>query len=86
MKELYFKKFFKLQDSFNIEDLIKLKSDVNIAMKSILRNRSVDELYRFQRWEYDDMLLLIQYIDIEIANIEAEHQKNQKIEKKLKRI
>ena len=70
MKDIYFKKFFELLDTRNIEALIKLRAQVKYTIDYMLSVHSIEDMQTFERWEYQDMLQLLIFVDEEIEEIE----------------
>lgn len=81
MKDIYFKKFFKLYNTHNIEALIKLRAQVKYTIDYMLSIHSIENMQTFQRWEYQDMLQLLIFIDEEIEKV----KKNISIEKNIEK-
>ena len=81
MKDIYFRKFFKLLDTHNIEALIKLRAQVKYTIDYMLSIHGVEDMQTFQRWEYQDMLQLLIFIDEEIEKV----KKNISIEKNIEK-
>ena len=84
MKDIYFRKFFKLLDTHNIEALIKLRAQVKYTIDYMLSIHGVEDMQTFQRWEYQDMLQLLNFIEDEIIEIEKV-KKNISIEKNIEK-
>lgn len=84
MKDIYFKKFFKLYNTHNKEALIKLRAQVKYTINYMLSLHSIEDMQTFQRWEYQDMLQLLNFIEDEIIEIEKV-RKNKSIEKNIEK-
>lgn len=84
MKDIYFKKFFKLYNTHNKEALIKLRAQVKYTINYMLSLHSIEDMQTFQRWEYQDMLQLLNFIEDEIIEIEKV-KKNKSIEKNIEK-
>lgn len=81
MKDIYFKKFFKLLDTHNIEALIKLRAQVKYTIDYMLSLHSIEDMQTFQRWEYQDMLQLLIFIDEEIEKVKNNISIEKNVEK-----
>ena len=81
MKDIYFKKFFELLDTRNIEALIKLRAQVQYTIDYMLSLHSIEDMQTFQRWEYQDMLQLLIFIDEEIEKVKNNISIEKNVEK-----
>ena len=81
MKDIYFKKFFKLYNTHNKEALIKLRAQVKYTIDYMLSVHSVEDMQTFERWEYQDMLQLLIFIDEEIVKVKNNISIEKNIEK-----